>query len=31
MPDGTDAPLVFVPAVGTKDCTDLHAWGCFMD
>ena len=25
--DGTDAPLVFVPAVGTKDCTDLHAWG----
>ena len=25
--DGTDAPLVFVPAVGTKDCTDLMAWG----
>ena len=25
--DGTDAPLVFVPAVGTKDCTDMHAWG----
>ena len=25
--DGTDAPLAFVPAVGTKDCTDLMAWG----
>ena len=25
--DGTDAPLAFVPAVGTKDCTDLPAWG----
>ena len=25
--DGTDAPLVFVPAVGTKECTDMHAWG----
>ena len=25
--DGTDAPLAFVPAVGTKDCTDMHAWG----
>ena len=21
------APLAFVPAVGTKDCTDLMAWG----
>jgi hypothetical protein len=25
--DGTPAPLAFVPAVGTKDCTDLMAWG----
>ena len=25
--DGTLAPLAFVPAVGTKDCTDLMAWG----
>ena len=25
--DGTDAPLAFVPAVGTKNCTDMHAWG----
>ncbi len=24
---GTPAPLAFVPAVGTKDCTDLMAWG----
>ncbi len=25
--DGTDAPLVFIPASGTKECTDMHAWG----
>ena len=25
--DGTPAPLAFVPAVGTKNCTDLPAWG----
>jgi len=25
--DGTPAPLAFVPAVGTKNCTDMHAWG----
>ena len=25
--DGTPAPLAFVPAVGTKDCTYLMAWG----
>ncbi len=25
--DGTPAPLAFVPAVGTKNCTDLMAWG----
>ena len=25
--DGTPAPLAFVPSVGTKDCTDLMAWG----
>jgi hypothetical protein len=25
--DGTPAPLAFVPAVSTKNCTDMHAWG----
>ena len=25
--DGTPAPLAFVPAVSTKHCTDMHAWG----
>jgi len=27
MPDGTDAPLAFIPVIANKDCTDLHAWG----
>ncbi len=25
--DGTPAPLAFVPAVSTKNCTDMDAWG----
>ena len=25
--DGTDVALEFQPAMGTKDCTDLQAWG----